>query len=80
MQTLKKCIKLISNLQRNKKTAQNPVFGWRVLPSKPFPTLYILDFQIVLELDVPRNVELPRLFRCCRNSYALVHFANIFRL
>ena len=52
----------------------------RVPFSSPLPTLKMIDFQIVLVLDVRKSVELPRLTESFGKFYALILFGNIFQL
>ena len=46
----------------------------------PSPTLKMIDFQIILMLDVLRSVKHPRQSGSFRKVCLLVHLANIFQL
>ena len=45
-----------------------------------FPALKMIDFQIILMLDVPRSVKHPRQSKSFRKFRLPVHLATIFQL
>ena len=53
---------------------------FRVPFGNQFPALKMIDFQIILTLDVPRSVKHPRQSESFRKFCVPVHLANIFQL
>ena len=53
---------------------------FRVPFGNQFPALKMMDFQIILMLDVPRTVKHPRQSESFIKFCALLHLENIFQL
>ena len=54
--------------------------NFRVHFGNQFPALKMIDFQIILMLDVPRSVKHPRQPESFRKFCLPVYLANIFQL